>query len=84
MWFAFANHHSIEWWYTQRINSTLSFSEMEDIKRKIQGREVKILYIAPERLALEEFKIFLSIWMDLLEDRKGYNNEPLGVYKIKV
>jgi len=42
------------------INSTLSFSEIENIKRKIKEREVKILYIAPERLALEEFKIFLT------------------------
>ena len=42
------------------INSTLSFSEIEDIKKKIQEKEVKILYIAPERLALEEFKIFLT------------------------
>jgi len=42
------------------INSTLSFSEIENIKKKIQEKEVKILYIAPERLALEEFKIFLT------------------------
>ena len=42
------------------INSTLSFSEIENIKKKIQEKEVKILYIAPERLALEESKIFLT------------------------
>ncbi|MDP3916829.1 MAG: ATP-dependent DNA helicase RecQ [Nanoarchaeota archaeon] len=42
------------------INSTLSFNEIENIKKKIQEKEVKILYIAPERLALEEFKIFLT------------------------
>src|SRR3989344_4636940 len=42
------------------INSTLSFSEIENIKKKIQEKEIKILYIAPERLALEEFKIFLT------------------------
>jgi len=41
------------------INSTLSFSEIENIKKKIQKKEIKILYIAPERLALEDFKIFL-------------------------
>src|SRR3989344_5188875 len=40
------------------INSTLSFNEIEEIKRKIQGKEVKILYIAPERLALENSKKF--------------------------
>jgi len=42
------------------INSTLSFNEIENIKKKIQEKEIKILYIAPERLALEEFKIFLT------------------------
>ena len=42
------------------INSTISFSEIKNIKKKIQEKEVKILYIAPERLALEEFKIFLT------------------------
>lgn len=42
------------------INSTLSFNEIEEIKKKIQRKEVKILYIAPERLALEDFKIFLT------------------------
>ncbi len=41
------------------INSTLSFNEIENIKKKIQEKEIKILYIAPERLALEQFKIFL-------------------------
>ena len=42
------------------INSTLSFSEIENIKKRIQEKEIKILYIAPERFALEEFKIFLT------------------------
>jgi|TARA_B100001971_G_C18235510_1_gene566851 RecQ family ATP-dependent DNA helicase len=42
------------------INSTLSFGEIENIKKRIQEKEVKILYIAPERFALEEFKIFLT------------------------
>ena len=41
------------------INSTLSFGEIEEIKKRIQRKEVKILYVAPERLALEDFKIFL-------------------------
>lgn len=43
------------------INSTLSFDEIEEIKRRIQKKEVKILYVAPERLALEDFKIFLTM-----------------------
>lgn len=42
------------------INSTLSFSEIENIRKRIREKEVKILYIAPERFALEEFKIFLT------------------------
>ncbi len=42
------------------INSLLSFDKIEEIKKKIQREEIKILYIAPERLALEDFKIFLT------------------------
>ncbi len=32
----------------------------------------------------EKFYVDTSIWMDLLEDRKGYNNEPLGEYALKL
>ena len=32
----------------------------------------------------EKYYIDTSIWMDLLEDRKGYNNEPLGDYALKL
>ena len=42
------------------INSTLFPEEINVIQDKIQKKEIKLLYIAPERLALEEFKIFLS------------------------
>lgn len=42
------------------INSSLSFEEIEDIKERIHNKEVKILYIAPERLALDSFKLFLT------------------------
>ncbi len=41
------------------INSSLSPEEMQNIQEKIEKKETKILYIAPERLALEEFKLFL-------------------------
>jgi len=41
------------------INSSLSHEEIKDISEKIEKKETKILYIAPERLALEEFKLFL-------------------------
>jgi ATP-dependent DNA helicase RecQ len=41
------------------INSTLSRNEIENIKERIKHNEVKILYVAPERLAVEDFKIFL-------------------------
>ncbi|MEK6875268.1 MAG: ATP-dependent DNA helicase RecQ [Nanoarchaeota archaeon] len=42
------------------INSTLFPEEISLIQDKIQKKEIKLLYIAPERLALEEFKVFLS------------------------
>jgi len=42
------------------INSSLDSNSIEEIKERINKKEVKLLYIAPERLALEEFKIFLS------------------------
>ena len=32
----------------------------------------------------EEYTIDTSIWVDLYEDRKGYNNEPLGDYAFKL
>ena len=32
----------------------------------------------------EEYIIDKSIWVDLYEDRKGYNNEPLGDYAFKL
>src|SRR3989344_3837400 len=38
------------------INSALSFNEIENIMKKVQRKEIKLLYIAPERLALEDFK----------------------------
>ncbi|HLC89309.1 MAG TPA: type II toxin-antitoxin system VapC family toxin [Candidatus Nanoarchaeia archaeon] len=31
-----------------------------------------------------KYYIDTSIWMDLLEDRKGYNDEPLGDYALKL
>src|SRR3989338_3385374 len=31
-----------------------------------------------------KYYIYTSIWMDLLEDRKGYNDEPLGDYALKL
>lgn len=42
------------------INSSLSFHEIEDIKARAYLGAVKIIYIAPERLSLDNFKIFLS------------------------
>lgn len=32
----------------------------------------------------EKYYIDTSIWIDLVEDRKGYNNEPLGCYALKL
>jgi len=33
---------------------------------------------------IEKYYVDTSIWMDLVEDRKGYNNEPLGEYALKL
>lgn len=41
------------------INSTLSSTEIDDIQNRIKEKKVKLLYIAPERLAIEDFKVFL-------------------------
>ena len=32
----------------------------------------------------EKYYVDTSIWIDLLEDRKGYNNEPLGDFALKL
>ncbi|TKJ17823.1 hypothetical protein CEE44_04855 [Candidatus Woesearchaeota archaeon B3_Woes] len=32
----------------------------------------------------EKYYIDTSIWMDIYEDRKGYNNEPLGDFALKL
>jgi len=42
------------------INSTLTDMQIEDIKEKIVNKEIKMLYLAPERLALKSFKNFIS------------------------
>ena len=33
---------------------------------------------------VEKFYVDTSIWIDLYEDRKGYRNEPLGEYALKL
>jgi len=43
------------------INSSLTQEEIVDIEQRIRRKEVKLLYVAPERLASEDFKIFLSM-----------------------
>ena len=42
------------------INSTLSYTEMRRVQALAQQRVLKILYIAPERLALPGFRNFLG------------------------
>lgn len=42
------------------INSTLSESDIQDIQNRVRQAEIKILYIAPERLASLEFQDFLG------------------------
>jgi RecQ family ATP-dependent DNA helicase len=42
------------------INSSLSSSEITAIQNKVRNKQIKILYIAPERLALQPFRDFLA------------------------
>lgn len=42
------------------INSTLPFSEIIQIQYKILQGEIKLLYVAPERISQPEFRLFLK------------------------
>ncbi len=42
------------------INSTLSYEEVSEVRARALGGQTKILYLAPERLALPSFQHFLS------------------------
>ncbi len=42
------------------INSSLSGAEINEIQGELERGEIKLLYIAPERLALPEFQMFLK------------------------
>lgn len=42
------------------INSSLNASEIKNIQIRIQNGEVKLLYLAPERLAITSFRDFLK------------------------
>jgi ATP-dependent DNA helicase RecQ len=42
------------------INSTLSVHEKHEIADQIRGRELKLVYVAPERLLSEQTLSFLS------------------------
>ncbi len=42
------------------INSSLTYSEIEARRRSLASNEIKILYIAPERLVMPEFMQFLQ------------------------
>jgi hypothetical protein len=33
---------------------------------------------------MKKFYVDASIWVDLMEDRKGFRNEPLGYYALKL
>ncbi len=41
------------------INSTLEYPEIEEVQKKVIDGKIKILYVAPERLALSAFQNFL-------------------------
>lgn len=42
------------------INSTMSFNEINTIKSNLLNNKIKILYLAPERIVLPEFMLFLK------------------------
>ena len=42
------------------INSSLTTGEIREIQDQVQAGKIKLLYIAPERLAVSDFKIFLE------------------------
>lgn len=42
------------------INSSQSASEIKDIQARVHGGEIKLLYLAPERLAVASFRDFLK------------------------
>ncbi len=42
------------------INSSLTYPELNNVRRRVQRNTVKILYVAPERLALPGFLDFLT------------------------
>src|SRR5210317_1167631 len=42
------------------INSSISSTEISSIQEKAKRGEIKLLYIAPERLAADSFTIFLQ------------------------
>jgi len=49
------------------INSSISYAEIVDIQIRILNNEIKLLYVAPERLVQENFKNFLkTINLDLI------------------
>ncbi len=41
------------------LNSSLSKQEQQDVYERVQRGQIKLLYIAPERFALQEFRLFL-------------------------
>ncbi|MCK5472090.1 DNA helicase RecQ, partial [Candidatus Gracilibacteria bacterium] len=42
------------------INSTLMPSEIQEIQKRVENGEIKLLYLAPERLALSNFREWLQ------------------------
>ena len=42
------------------INSSLTYPELSSVRTRVRRNEVKILYVAPERLALSGFQDFLA------------------------
>ncbi|HEX9974219.1 MAG TPA: RecQ family ATP-dependent DNA helicase, partial [bacterium] len=43
------------------INSSLSYEQIEQVKKKLIASQVKLLYVAPERLVLPQFLEFIKL-----------------------
>jgi len=43
------------------INSSLSYEQIEQVKKELLARRVKLLYVAPERLVLPQFLQFIDL-----------------------
>lgn len=61
------------------INSPLPASAIADIQRELQAGQIKLLYVAPERLSMPEFQTFLqSLDVSLLAIDEAHYTARMG------